>query len=693
VPRCHRCRGASWRSSATSSGRAGLAAVALLALALACAAPPGHAPAPQDAAYDNAVALAASDAAAGEAALVAYLRANPDAERFGDAALELARLRVERGNAKGAARSLQSALRAQPRGPRVDSIRLALARLERDAGRMDDAYRVASAIRPSRLPQEERAEAYRLLAQAAGARGDRAGQLRWLGQLAASTRSGVQREAALREIDAVVAGLTTPELVDLADRLGKAPPADRVWLRLAERQLAGGDVAGAEEALARARDLTPSRKADPAGEALAARVRARREAGPLMGPLPEFSEVARLQAPEIAGARGTLGLVLPLSGPFARYGDACLRGAMLAADIFGAGEGGLRLRVRDSGGDPATAAVAVADLAADPEVVAVVGPLLSDPSEAAADAAEAAGVPLLALTPRERVAAERSYAFRLALTPRAEVDAVAGHAVGNLGAARFAILHPRDAYGRGLKNLFWDAVEARGGQVVGVARYDPDATDFREPIRRLAGYLLLDDEQKEALRERKKLQNRAKRVGLEEAALLREEAAAVTGPDEEPLPPIVDFDALFIADAHEKVALIAPQLAFHEVQEVQLLGPSGWNHPDLLSVGGRHLEGAIFAESFFGDSRFPFVREFRDRYVAAFGEAPDVLAAQTFDATNLVLVQLARGLTTRTEVREGLLTVRGHPGVSGITSIQPDGNALKRPFLLSVQDGEIVSLD
>jgi ABC-type branched-subunit amino acid transport system substrate-binding protein len=291
------------------------------------------------------------------------------------------------------------------------------------------------------------------------------------------------------------------------------------------------------------------------------------------------------------------------------------------------------------------------------------------------------------------VAAERSYAFRLALTPRAEVDVVAAHVMANLGAARFAILYPRDAYGRGLKDLFWDAVESRGGRVVGVGRYEPDATDFREPIRRLVGYLLLDDEQKAALLERKKLQSRAKRVGPEEAALLREEAAALTGPDEEPLPPIVDFDALFIADAHEKVALIAPQLAFHEVSGVQLLGPSGWNHPDLLSVGGRHLEGAIFAESFFGNSRFAFVREFSERYVVTFGEAPDVLAAQAFDATNLVLVQLARGLTTRAEVREGLLGVRGHPGVSGITSIQPDGNAVKRPFLLSVREGEIVSLD
>ena len=34
------------------------------------------------------------------------------------------------------------------------------------------------------------------------------------------------------------------------------------------------------------------------------------------------------------------------------------------------------------------------------------------------------------------------------------------------------------SHGRGLRALFWDAVEAQGGTVVGVAAYDPKATDF-----------------------------------------------------------------------------------------------------------------------------------------------------------------------------------------------------------------------
>ena len=52
-----------------------------------------------------------------------------------------------------------------------------------------------------------------------------------------------------------------------------------------------------------------------------------------------------------------------------------------------------------------------------------------------------------------------------------------------------------------------------------------------------------------------------------------------------------------------------------------------------------------------------------------------------------------RVVRVRVAGTQGLLTIKGHPGVSGVTSIRPDGNAVKRPFLLSVREGEIVSLD
>ena len=167
----------------------------------------------------------------------------------------------------------------------------------------------------------------------------------------------------------------------------------------------------------------------------------------------------------------------------------------------------------------------------------------------------------------------------------------------------------------------------------------------------------------------------------------------MTGVEGQPLPPIVDFDALFVPESHEKVVLIAPQLAFHEATGARLLGASGWHHQDLVSIAGKHVEGARFTTQFHAGSPVALVHAFAERYQAAFEKPADVLSAQAYDAANLVLVQLARGRNTREAVRDGVVAVRGYPGVTGVLSMRVDGNAGKRPFLLGIERGKIVEIE
>ena len=162
---------------------------------------------------------------------------------------------------------------------------------------------------------------------------------------------------------------------------------------------------------------------------------------------------------------------------------------------------------------------------------------------------------------------------------------------------------------------------------------------------------------------------------------------------ESELPPIVDFQALFIPDAPDKIALIAPQLAVAEVNGVTLFGPSAWHNPNLVRAAGPRLEGAFFTSAFDPDNPTPFVREFVSRYRAAYGDTPSAFAAQGFDAANLVALQLVRGASSQTDLRKGLLGTSLYPGVSGATSFDPDGNARKRPFLIEVRSGALVSLE
>jgi ABC-type branched-subunit amino acid transport system substrate-binding protein len=684
--------------------RAGIRLCAFLAslLLLGCGVTRGSAPpdltSEEQREYSQALSLLGADRAAGMEALEAFVDDHPRSRLADDASFRLAELALEDGREGDALQHLSWVMRRHPKGDRSDEARIEFARLQWARGHPASAYRTARDIRLSLLEGDKRRQAHRLLADLAAENGKTADQLRWLSKVRADQ---ADEEAAARidgEIEQVLATMSPEELEEAAEQLGKRVPAARVRLRQAEIALYAGNSAGAEAALAQASALPLA--PEDVFRLTNLENALRGGLGPRPGLLAEVPGIEGLQVaglPDLRATSGTLGVVLPLSGSFAAYGEESLLGVLLAAEAFqppGSSAGArIRVLVRDSGGRAATAARGVRSLAREPDLLAVVGPLLAEEAEAAAEAAEDEAVPLITLTRREEVARHRPHVIRLGSSPRLEAELVADYALRELGIRRFAILYPRDSYGSALRGAFWDAVEVGGGSVVGVASYDPEATDFAEPIRHIIGYEFLSGAEREALGERKKLLKRANRMAPERAAELREEAAELTGPGGAPLPPFVDFDALFIPDSHENASLIAPHLAFHEVRGVRLLGTSGWNHTDLVKIGGKHVNGAIFTGDFHPQSSYPFVSEFVRRFRQTFGEEPSFLSAQGFDAASLVMVQIARGWQTREQVAKGLLATRAYPGVSGVTNVRPDGNAVKRPYLLGVSRGQIVSVD
>lgn len=643
--------------------------------------------------YAEALRLAGTEPAAGRAALERFLRSHPQSDLADDAGLRLAELQVAAGARVAATRTLERVIKRQPSGDRTDSARLLLARLLADRGLPRQAYRQASKIRLDQLDAPARRDTLRLLVELARDNRDTVAQLRWLARLQADAESEARLAATDSEIRSVLNALDAAELDAVAEQLGRRVPAARVRLRQAELAFAAGELEAANDALERARQL-PLGRSDAAYLTAVERRLAGGEAQRLLG----YSPLAPTPGTPVLGrASGTLGVVLPLTGRYASYGEATFQGILLATGHFDASRQGrpsdIRLLVRDTGGDPARAAAAIRELAGRSEVSAILGPMLAAESEAAAAVAQELGIPLLTFSRRESVDEGRDRVLRLGETPRLEAELMAAYAVETLGLKRFAILYPDLEFGRGLRAAFWDAVEARGGEVVGVARYEPEATDFSKPVRRLIGYELLTNGQVEAIRERDRLLKRAKRLPPEAAAELRKSARETTGPMDSALPPFIDFEALFIPDSHETVGLIAPHLAFHSVRGVRLLGTSPWNDPELLRLGGRHVDGAVFTAGSFGASQRPHMAEYERRFSERFDRAPGDLAAAAFDAANLAVVGLARAGTDRAGLLRSLRSLGRWAGVSGTIGFDRDGTPWKRPHLLGVERGAFVSVD
>ncbi len=525
-------------------------------------------------------------------------------------------------------------------------------------GRPDDGRRLLERSSFASVDEQQRARLYRLQADLARASGDWPAAVYALAFTRRDTHDPAQQVELDIEIDELVdERLREPELEALAPKLPRGPVYDRVNLALASRALARNDVAKARNAL----DRLPRQLSEP-DEAERARLLAR--------------------ASDRAGAaEATLGLVLPLSGPYERIGESILRGFVLASGIYAEPPSQLRLLVRDSGGDAERAASATRELVA-AGVAAVVGPVRSSEALAAAPVAEAARVPLISFARRDDVADLGEFVFRLGLTPGDQAGALARFCAEQRACRRFAILYPEDEYGTSFKNRFWDAVEANGGSVVAIESYKPGSVDWQSEIKRLVGLEPLSPGERERVKERDKLRRNA-----------IANAARLAAPELSGLPPYVDFDAIFIPDDAGSVGLILPQLRFFDVRDVVYLGGSGWNDPALPKIAAREATRAVFTDEFFAASARPEVGEFVRGFAATYGSPPDAYAAEGFDAAAVLRAALADGGSADGDaLRERLLALQRFSGVTGLFAFDAAGGARKSLEFLTVRGDSIISI-
>lgn len=718
--------------SRTGQTRVSVVVVSLLVCQFACAFSgfsPLSVPPEQRAAYDAAMGNLPANPSAAISGLEAFIASYPRSLLADDASEQLSQLAFADGRQEEGMRWLGQILSRYPKSDRAAAARLRLAQLEYARERRAAARRLLEPLDLRKLARSEQRAALRLRVALARTPVERMQQLSLLRaklREEADDRkndpvSSARLEARMATVDRDIAGLISSaasvELEEMVRSLRRRAPTSAIVIELSRRALDAGQLDLASRRIKRAESLVRNELEQGQLRLLTERLLLLFEAAEAEAELPSLRELADRARPRTQGARGTVGVVLPLSGDFGSFGQESLRGILLAADLFAEDErvarpaddpdGGfasgdgmrssasreIRLVVRDTEGDPAKAAAAIRELAGDPSIVAIVGPIFSAESLGAAEAAERAGVPLVTLSTKEVVAAGRTQVFRTRTTPGDEVGVLVAHAFDQLEAKRFAVLYPETRYGRGMRKLYWDAVRARGGKMVAASSYDPEATDFSDAIRDMIGYRFLTDWERKALAERSKILRAARVLEPEDAALLRDALYSIIGPEGEPLPPIVDFDVLFIPDASEKIALVAPGLAFHEIRGVRLLGSNDWLNPELLRVARRHVSGSVISTPFYAESDLPIVAEFVAGYRNTFDAIPGAYAAQAFDAANLILVQFASGRTDRPGVREGLLDIRAYPGVTGVLTMRPDGNARRRPFLLGVSGRRFRSLD
>lgn len=373
----------------------------------------------------------------------------------------------------------------------------------------------------------------------------------------------------------------------------------------------------------------------------------------------------------------TIGAVLPITGRHAPIAQKTLRGLQLGLGIYGPDRGNFKLAIVDSEGTPEGARRAVERLVTEDSVIAVVGSLMSREATSVAQKAEELGVPSIALSQKAGLTEGGTYVFRNAVTSAMQVRELVKLAMEQLGLKRFAILYPNDAYGVEYANLFWDEVLARGGTVAGAQIYNPTETDFRGPIKRLVGTYYIEDRKPEFQARLRDWYRKQKKITTRES------------PPDDLLPPIVDFDAIFIPDTPKALGQIAPMLVYQGVSGVRLLGTNIWNSGELVRRGEKNVENAIFVDTnVVNDPAFKQSKFFRD-FTKTFGEEPALFEAQGYEVGVMLRNSIAGGQRSRIGLAESLNSLRQFPGVGGTLQMN-EQRELTRPLTpFIVKDAQI----
>jgi ABC-type branched-subunit amino acid transport system substrate-binding protein len=354
-----------------------------------------------------------------------------------------------------------------------------------------------------------------------------------------------------------------------------------------------------------------------------------------------------------------IGALLPLTGDYARFGEAALNGIRLAAKVFGDMYFSIEIKVMDSGTGPESINK-LKKLIGNQNVVGLVGPLLSSSSLSVGKFAQQTKIPVIVISQKSGIPQLGDFVFRNFLTPLQQARTIADYAYNTMGLKTFAVLYPENSYGAELAADFKQAIEELGGVVAEQMSYKQRQTDFSNELEYLFG------------------------IEVEEHLEGRRHVTKYN--------PTIDVDALYIPDYYHTVGLIAPFLVYYDIDDVMLLGSNGWNSPKLLELAGEYVEGAVFVDGFFPESSRPGTVEFVNRFKEAYGYEPGIIEAQAYDAAMMLFLALKQGPVSREGVRDRLKKIKDSKGATARITFDRDGEAQKELFLLTVQDGEIVEL-
>lgn len=345
-----------------------------------------------------------------------------------------------------------------------------------------------------------------------------------------------------------------------------------------------------------------------------------------------------------------IGAVLPLTGSLATYGQNARDGAQLAIEQLGAAlidDPDLRIKdisllVEDSQGQPQTAVSALRKLIDLNKVTVVLGEISSSSTLAMAPIANSASVVLISPAASAPAVSEAgAFVFRTWPSDTFEVTRMSGY-IKDIGKKNLAVLAVNNDYGQAMLrnlNMFLTESEVR---VVATELFPQDPTDMRSQITKI------------------------KSSSAELIYLIG-----------------YPGDAVLFLRQYRELGVKLPVIA-----------TSSFEDPIVLSQQKGAAEGVVMTSPLPPDPSSTIADEFKESFTKRFGREPGLVADTAYDAVKAVLTAMqARKQTSGTEIRLGLLDIKGLAGASGAITFDENGDIVKPAGLKIVRSGKFEWLE
>jgi hypothetical protein len=365
-----------------------------------------------------------------------------------------------------------------------------------------------------------------------------------------------------------------------------------------------------------------------------------------------------------------IGLVLPLTGDKASFGQKAVSGVDVGLKVLGLNDA-VKIHTKDSLDSPAQGAQAVLDLIREHKVSFIIGGLFPESAKAEYLEARKYGVLYISLSqinlPKEE---KNNHLIEVQGSIESQVEALLSDEMINKFGNRLGIIYPENEGGKAYADEIWRKANQKNIQVTSLATFQKNTHDYRDTAQLFLG---LKHE-----RERSEELNILEDVyALEKTAIRRVQT----------LPPVIDFDWVFLATyPHEATGLI-PTLGYYDANRIKIVGGPSWVSKAMVKEQ-KNL-GTLY---FIGDDPKDLNKEMLSKFQEIYGRPAGLIEILALDAMKIGSDALnASGEVTNRDDFDAKVKEKALKGLTTTWSFK-DGVWLKNMNSMTITHGEIVKL-